>query len=104
MVHIVIAYKQQSFLYALVNVSNWTRGDRGWLMHFLVFLGYLVNGMTKYDHFCMWLKLYIFYIQNKKEFLKFRHIFCPFQSILLTGRVHQPAPVVGHVDAALGAG
>ena len=29
------------------------RGDRGWLMHFLVFLGYLVNGMTKYDHFCM---------------------------------------------------
>ena len=30
------------------------RGDRGWLMHaFLVFLGYLVIRMTKYDHFCM---------------------------------------------------
>ena len=29
------------------------RGDRGWLMHFLVFRGYLVNGMTKYDYFCM---------------------------------------------------
>ena len=35
--------------------STWviSRGDRGWLMHFLVFLRYLVNGMTKYDNFCM---------------------------------------------------
>ena len=31
----------------------------------------------------------------------FRYIFRPFKPILLTGRVHQPAPVVGHVDATL---
>ena len=73
-------------------------------MHFLVFLEYLVNGMTKYDHFCMCQKLYLSSIQNKKEFLKFRYIFRPLKSISLTGRVHQPAPVVGHVDATLGAG
>ena len=42
--------------------------------------------------------------KTKKEFLKFRYIFRPFKSISLTGRVHQPAPVVGHVDATLGAG
>ena len=36
-----------------LSADDTSRGDRGWLMHFLVFLGYLVNGMTKYDHFCM---------------------------------------------------
>ena len=70
-------------------------------MHYLVVLGYLVNGMTKYYHFCMCLKLYLSSIQNKKEILKIPYIFCPFEPILLTGRVHQPAPAVGHVDATL---
>ena len=37
----------------LRNELDFCRGDRGWLMHFLVFLGYLVDGMTKYDHFCI---------------------------------------------------
>ena len=69
-------------------------------MHSSVVLGYLVNGMTKYDHFCMCLKLYLSSIQNKKEILKNPYIFCPFEPILLTGRVHQPAQVVGHVYAA----
>ena len=62
-----------------------------------------MNGMTEYDHFCMCLKLYISSIQNKKGILKFRYIFRPFKPISLTGRLHQPAPVVGHVDATLGA-
>ena len=72
-------------------------------MHFLVFLGYLVNGTTTYDHFCMCLKLYLSSIQNRKKILKFRYIFRPFKRISLTGRVHQPALVVGQVDATLGA-
>ena len=43
------------------------------------------------------------FLYPKKEILKFRYIFRPFKPISLTGRVHQPAPVVGHVDATLGA-
>ena len=42
--------------------------------------------------------------KTKKEFFKFHYISRPFQSILLPGQVHQLAPVVGHVDATLGAG
>ena len=42
--------------------------------------------------------------KTKKDFFKLSYIFRPFTSISLTGRVHQPAPVVGHVDATLGAG
>ena len=59
--------------------------------------------MSKYDNVCMCLKLYLFPIQNKKEILKLRNIFRPFKPISPAGRVHQPAPVVGHVDVALGA-
>ena len=40
-------------LYVGSGPASTVRGDRGWLMHFLVSLVYLVNGMTKYDHFCM---------------------------------------------------
>ena len=46
------------------------RGDRGWLMHFLVFLRYLVNGSTKYDHFVC-AKCAIFPLFKKKNSLNF---------------------------------
>ena len=34
-----------------------SRGDRGWLMHFLVFLIYLVSGKAHFDNYRVLLKL-----------------------------------------------
>ena len=37
--------------HSCIVIGKMIRGDRGWLMHFLVFLIYLVSGKANFDNY-----------------------------------------------------